>query len=313
MKDISRSPPAVHRKRVIRGNALRHSSASSKTSSARRSRGTTLWSTAARSPPHASREVSFHAHGAPATAAANAHPPRGVTPLFSASVTRPAPVPTSTFTRKSRPTRSVSSHPPAPERPSKRHGATRLSTASSSPMARAASPAARMRSAAAARAEAPPSARAALAVSASSELILASSSLAAALATSAPISPPLRWSRSMAPLAAVRSDSSLRMCALRSARASRTPRRVDKPATRRASTSASVAIFLRKNSSLASAAMSASLATSRECSTLDAVLSSAALACASESATARSVMSLWPVCSSFAASWHSFFKALPAR
>ena len=170
-----------------------------------------------------------------------------------------------------------------------------------------------MRSAAAARAEAPPSARAALAVSASSELILASSSLAAALATSAPISPPLRWSRSMAPLAAVRSDSSLRMCALRSARASRTPRRVDKPATRRASTSASVAIFLRKNSSLASAAMSASLATSRECSTLDAVLSSAALACASESATARSVMSLWPVCSSFAASWHSFFIALPAR
>ena len=312
VNDISRSPPAVHRTRVIRGNALRHSSASSRISSARRSRGVTRCNTADRSPPHASIEVSFHAHGAPATAAANAHPPWGDTPLLSARVTRPAPVPTSTLTRNSRPTRSVSSHPPAPERPSRCHGATRLSTASSSPRRRAASPAARMRSAAAARADAPPSSLAAAAVSASS-VALASANRLAALATSAPISPPRRWSRSIVPFALDSSDSSLRMWALRSARAVRTPLRVDSLALRCASTSFNFAIRSRSDSSRASAARSASLATSRECSTLDAVLSSAARACASESATARSVRSLCPVCSSLASSWHSFFSALPAR
>mmetsp|Transcript_3393 Transcript_3393/g.11729 ORF Transcript_3393/g.11729 Transcript_3393/m.11729 type:complete len:274 (+) Transcript_3393:894-1715(+) len=132
----SKSPPLVHRIRVILGNAARHVSASSKIDSARVNVGTRFCKTAATSPPKDSQSVSLHALGTPATAAANEAPPAGVTVWVSGtqSVTLPAPVPISTATRNKAPTFKTSSAP-LPVLALTRstlHGAILFSTASSS-------------------------------------------------------------------------------------------------------------------------------------------------------------------------------------
>ena len=308
--ESSRSPPAVHLTLATRGNADRHSSASSSVFSARLSAGTTRCSTAVTSPAHASGDVSLHARGAPATAAANAHPPAGVTPDDSASVTRPAPVPTSTTTRNSRPTRSVSSPPPTPVTFSSRHGATRLSTASSSPAARAASAAARTRAAAAARALAPPSAAS---TPSSAAARRASSSAAVARSRSASISPPRRCNRSTSAFAAASASRVLANRARRSANAESFPTRVRMRAAWRPATSADAARRRRRSTSCVSAACDVSAAISRDCAAARVVRSSAARAAASERATDSSAARRCLVNASLAASWHCFLSALPLR
>mmetsp|Transcript_1660 Transcript_1660/g.6015 ORF Transcript_1660/g.6015 Transcript_1660/m.6015 type:complete len:339 (+) Transcript_1660:307-1323(+) len=126
----SSTPFAPHLILLSRGNSLRHPSVSSSTRSARASLGASSCKTPATPP--AGTALSSHAIGAPAKAAANARPPLGVVSGPSIKVTRPAPVLASKVTRNSVPTRIVSSEPAGPPTPSNRHGARPLRTPSSS-------------------------------------------------------------------------------------------------------------------------------------------------------------------------------------
>ena len=76
-KVSSRSPPAVQRARVMRGNAARHCSASASTPSALAQRGRDALQHGGDVAAARLGDVSLQARGAPATAAANAAPPAG--------------------------------------------------------------------------------------------------------------------------------------------------------------------------------------------------------------------------------------------